>query len=116
MKVANKIELAQFDAVAFDPAIIAHPVGHGVGEPGKTHDCIIVSAGKSEILGSAVVPMDTLLDLWHAPGIRGIERPDLLASLPTVAEGADVVTICRPSRDVTADEVNHRQRPFGYRR
>src|SRR3546814_19639081 len=44
VEIPDEIELAQLDAIAFDPAIVAHPVGQEMRQPGKTHDRIIISA------------------------------------------------------------------------
>src|SRR3546814_8277283 len=50
VEIPDEIELAQLDAIAFDPAIVAHPVGQEMRQPGKTHDRIIISARQAEVL------------------------------------------------------------------
>src|SRR3546814_1364371 len=70
VEIPDEIELAQLDAIAFDPAIVAHPVGQEMRQPGKTHDRIIISARQAEVLRAAVVPVHALLWLGDRKSTR----------------------------------------------
>src|SRR3546814_16749983 len=93
VEIPDEIELAQLDAIAFDPAIVAHPVGQEMRQPGKTHDRIIISSMQAAVLPAAVVPGHALLWLGHPPGLGCENGPDLAAGPPALTNRTKVLYV-----------------------
>ena len=86
--VADVVELAVLAAQPQQPAVVAHPVGERVGEPGLPHPAVVVVHRDAELLGPLRVPVQPLRSVGDVPRVRRVQPGRLPADLAGDGERA----------------------------
>ncbi len=112
--VADVVEAPELAVERREPAVVAHPIGAEVDQPGLAHAAVVVDrrvAGPGRPFG---VPVDSLLHVGDVQVVGSEEARDPLALPVTEPQRLDAVqTHAHP--DVPADDVGDPQRTLDQR-
>src|SRR5215204_1182371 len=88
--VALGIVAADLGGGAAQEALVAHPVGEMVGEPGAALGAVVVGAGCADLEGELFFPMDALRTVGNAEAVGDAEAGMGVLQLRSELVGADV--------------------------